>query len=319
MNHKILITGASGFVGRALCNYFLNQGYQVIGCGRNVAPPVKHPNFTYYAFELKEISEYQFILNDVDTVIHAAALAHQSDTAQPIAYFQINAELTKQLLLTCVKSKIKKFVFISSIKVLGERTVDVPFSEQRTPVPQDVYGRSKWFAEQYVQEIAEEGGIEWVIVRPPLVYGPDVKANFASLVRFVDKDRVIPLGSVENRRSFIAIDNLCDCIDTCVTHPLAKNEIFCVSDDDDQSTVSLILALSQARNSKSKLLRFPLFLLKILCTLLGKRSMYARLTESLQVDITKVKTTLNWRPALTFEQAIQKYFCAGATARKQSI
>lgn len=317
MTKTIFITGASGFVGKRVCEHFLAKGLKVIGCGRQEKLNLQHPNFEYHCFDLSDVKYYGYLLEKVDIVIHLAALAHQSKQLNPLTYYQVNADCTKQLISLCADYNIQRFVYISTIKVNGERSFDAPFNEQHTPNPLDVYGRSKWFAENYVQDIAVDENMEWVIIRPPLVYGPGVKANFASLMRLVDMHFPIPFGVFLSKRSFIAIDNLCDFIFTCAFHTNAKNQIFCVSDDDDQSTRTLIKALQIVRMGRAKLLKCPISLLKITCILLGKRAIFNRLFEPLQVDVTKAKKMLDWKPVLSFKEAVFKYF--GTDNKKEVV
>ena len=308
MSQCVLVTGASGFVGKQVCHYFLNHGFKVIGCGRQPEIELCHKNFQYYSFDLKELKLHAFLLEQVDCVIHLAALAHQSLNTPAVAFYQINTEYTKELVTLCAQYKVKRFIFLSSIKVNGEKTSDMPFNEQQIPKPSDEYGRSKWFAEHHVQEIANEAGMAWVIIRPPLVYGQAVKANFASLIKLVDKNIPIPFGKLCNQRSFIAIDNLCDFIFVCATNSKADHQLFCISDGDDQSTGTLVKALQLARTGQIKLFDFPVILLKLLCSIAGKQNVFLRLSESLQVDITKAKQLLNWQPKLKFEEAVRSYF-----------
>ncbi len=308
MTKSVLITGATGFVGKRVCEYFLAKGLKVIGCGRQARVNLQHPNFEYHSFDLSEIKRYGYLLETVDIVVHLAALAHQSKRLNPLTYYQVNADCSKQLISICAQYNIQRFVYISTIKVNGERSIDVPFNEQHTPNPLDVYGRSKWFAENYVQDIAMDANMEWVIIRPPLVYGPGAKANFASLMKLIDMHLPVPFAAFLSKRSFIAIDNLCDFIFTCAFHVNAKNQIFCISDDDDQSTRTLIKTLQVVRMGREKLFNCPIILLKMACILLGRRAIFNRLSDPLQVDIAKAKQLLEWKPVLTFKEAIFKYF-----------
>lgn len=308
MKKTILVTGASGFIGQYLCRELLATGYDVIGCGRQPTQAIEDTKFQYYSFDLQKAGSHAALFKGVDAVVHMAALAHQLDQPNPAAYYNINTEYTKKLASICAQAGVKHFIYISSIKAVGERTTQAAFDESTRPAPLDPYGRSKWFAEQFIQDIAQETQMAWTIIRPPLVYGPSVKANFASLIKMIDSNLPLPLGKINNNRSLIAIDNLCDFILKCLSHPCAQNQVFNVSDDDDQSTKSLVLALKDARQSRTKILGVPLTLLKLACLLLGKSGAYHRLNDSLTIDVTKAKMTLGWKPKLRFCEATQKYF-----------
>lgn len=308
MKQSVLITGASGFVGKAVCLYFLNHGFRVIGCGQRKDIELQHDNFQYYAFDLREWGHYTHLLEQVNYVIHLAALAHQPAHVPENIFFEINTKCTQILATLCGQHKINRFIYLSSIKVNGERTHELPFCEQDIPTPLDNYSRSKWLAEQQVQEICNNLNVEWVIVRPPLIYGPDVKANFAHLIQLIDKKIPLPFKGFDNKRSFIAIDNLCDFLFSCLTNERANRQLFCISDDDDCSTNVLVEALQSVRLGSSKSFYVPPIFLRWACKLIGKQSMYCRLSESLQIDISKAKSLLNWQPKYTLKQAITRYF-----------
>lgn len=307
MNQKICVTGATGFVGRYFCEYLLQHGYDVVGIGRQQALDIKHKNFQYNAFDLADLHENQSCLQGCHAIVHAAALAHQPPGQDPNRYYEINTDYTKQLLAICAAHKVKHFIYVSSIKAVGEQTFGGAFTEQTQSCPRDPYGRSKWLAEQYIQQISYPD-MAWTIVRPPLIYGPGVKANLLGLIKWLDHHLPLPLGNINNRRSFLALDNLCSFLYTCLLHPQAKNQIFMVSDDDDQSTSDLIRCLKQIRGSHSYLLNLPLSYLKQLCWLGGKAQGFQRLTSSLTMDISKAKVLLNWQPEIDFQQAMAQYF-----------
>jgi nucleoside-diphosphate-sugar epimerase len=202
---------------------------------------------------------------------------------------------------------VKRFIFLSSVKVNGESTPELkPFTEVEAPAPSDAYGISKWEAERGLMEIAHQSGMEVVIIRPPLVYGPGVKANFASLMRVVAKRWPLPLASVDNRRSMVALDNLVDFIITCIEHPNAANQTFFVSDGDDQSTPDLIRGLAHAMGIAPNLFAFPVSALHAIATLFGKRMAAERLCGNLQVGISKARHLLQWSPPISVEEGLRR-------------
>lgn len=294
-----LITGASGFVGKSLCIQMLRQGYSIKATMRSSALPIKNVEV-----ELVETvdanTDWSKALTDVDVVIHLAARVHiMSDHASdPLAEFRkVNVDGTLNLARQAVNAGIKRFIFISSVKVNGEHTeTDAPFTELDKPHPQDAYGVSKFEAEQGLLKIAQETGMEVVIIRPPLIYGIGVKANFSSLLSVVKRGIPLPLGAINNKRSFIYVENLVSFILHCIHHPLAVNQIFLVSDGQDLSTTELLKACAIAMGVKSRLLPVPQKFLEVGAVLLGKRDVAQRLCGNLQVDITKSRELLGWKP-----------------------
>jgi UDP-glucose 4-epimerase len=231
------------------------------------------------------------------------------DTAvDPVAAFRaVNVAGTLNLARQAVASGVKRFVFISSVKVNGEATrLGAPFSVDDLPAPLDPYGVSKMEAERGLREISAQTGMELVIIRPPLVYGPGVKANFAALMRAVQKGWPLPLGSVHNQRSLVALDNLVDFIITCITHPQAANQTFLVSDGHDLSTTELVRGMTQAAGLPARLLPIPVWALHAGASLLGKGDAVQRLCGNLQVDISKARNLLGWVPPVSVEDGLRR-------------
>ena len=254
-------------------------------------------------------TQWSEALRGIDTVVHLAARVHVMNDASenPMAEFRrINVAGTLNLARQAAAAGVKRFVFISSVKVNGERTAPGrPFTETDAPNPQDAYGQSKHEAEQGLRLMAEDTGMEVVIIRPPLVYGPGVKANFAALMRAVQRGWPLPLGAVHNQRSLVALDNLVDFIVTCITHPKAANQTFLVSDGQDLSTTELVRGMAKAAGVPARLLPVPVWALQAAGALLGKGDAVQRLCGNLQVDISKARQLLGWVPPVSVEEGLK--------------
>jgi nucleoside-diphosphate-sugar epimerase len=259
---------------------------------------------------LGEKQDWSAALASVQVVVHTAARVHvmRDTTSDPLdAFRQTNVVGTLDLARQAAAAGIKRFIFISSVKVSGEQTaLGHAFLEDDVPAPQDPYGISKMEAEQGLRAIALRTGMEVVIVRPPLVYGPGVKANFASLMRAVKNGVPLPLGAIQNKRSLIGIDNLVDFLITCVDHPLAANETFLVSDGHDVSVPELVRGLAGVMGVKAHLLPIPVSVLQFGAALLGKRDAVNRLCENLQVDIDKARKLLAWTPSISISEGLRR-------------
>ena len=307
---QMLVTGINGFLGAELGARLADHGYAVLGIQRQKAkkPSVKQIDLTI-------ISEVDLVntLEGVDTLVHCAARAHLvNDTAaDPEAEFRaVNTDVTLKLAKSAVLAGVRRFVYISSIKVHGEyNRGSKAISELDQLEPTDPYGRSKLLAEVGLRNIAEETGLEVVIIRPPLVYGPGVKANLDSLSRWIGKNLPLPLGAVNNRRSMVGLRNLCDFIIACVNHPNAKNETFLVSDGDDISVARLVRGIKKSLKSRSLIVPVPAGLLWFGARLLGKADVAQRLLGDLYVDSSKATKLLNWQPPYTVEQELE-YMCS---------
>jgi len=306
---KVRVTGANGFVGLALLERLnVMSGLQVAGSVRRAAGLAG--TTVVEVGDLTAQTDWSLALADADAVVHLAARVHvMQDTAtDPLAAFRtVNVDGTLNLARQAAASGVKRFVFISSVKVNGESTEPGhAFSEADAPNPQDAYGQSKHEAEQGLRQIAYDTGIEVVIIRPPLAYGPRVKANFAALMRAVQRGWPLPLGAVYNQRSLVALDNLVDLIVTCITHPQAANQTFLVSDGEDLSTPDLIRRMARAVNRPARLLPVPVWALKAGALLLGKGDAVQRLCGNLQVDISKSRTLLGWYPPISVNEGLRR-------------
>ncbi|UCP00023.1 SDR family oxidoreductase [Metapseudomonas lalkuanensis] len=308
---RVLLTGASGFVGRAIQERLLcGDGYQVRSIFRALPERVPENLDARLLGGIGPDTDWSESLHGVATVVHSAARVHVMDDqeADPLSAFRhVNTEGTVRLARQAVEAGVRRFVFISSIKVNGEFTRQgIPFTADDVAAPTDPYGVSKLEAEQALRALAEVSGMEVVIIRPTLVYGPGVKANFLSMLRWLDKGVPLPLASIDNRRSLVALDNLVDLILTCMEHPAAANQTFLVSDGEDLSTSGLLRRMGQALGRPARLLPMPTWALEAAATLLGKRSISMRLCASLQVDISKTRRILGWNPPVSVDEALVK-------------
>lgn len=301
----MLITGASGFVGRAVGGVLLKRNVLItLGVRSQVAAN------SIAIGMIDGATNWSVALQQCHVVVHLAARVHvMHDTeTDPLAAFRaVNVQGTLNLARQAAAAGVKRFVFISSVKVNGEVTSPGrPFTPDDIAAPQDAYGISKMEAEQGLRQIAADTGMEVVIIRPPLVYGPGVKANFAALMRAVQRGWPLPLGAVYNQRSLVALDNLVDFIITCTTHPLAANQTFLVSDGQDLSTTRLIREMAQAAGVPARLLPVPVPWLRVAARVLGKADSVDRLCCNLQVDISKARTLLGWMPPVSVTEGLRR-------------
>lgn len=307
---RIMVTGGSGFVGRTLLERLHQDGYGLIAPSRTPlaqAPAgVVNPLVTGLAADV----DWSASLEGAAVVIHSAARVHvMNDTADdPLVEFRkANVEGTLSLARQAAAAGVQRFIFISSIKVNGEGTeLGHPYRADDTPDPQDPYGVSKMEAEQGLRVLASETGLEVVIIRPVLVYGPGVKANFRSMMSWLRKGIPLPLGATGNKRSLVAVDNLVDLIATCIDHPAAANQTFLVSDGEDLSTTQLLQRMGKALGRPARLLPVPASLLHVGAAMLGRRAIAQRLCGSLQVDIGKTRELLGWAPPVSVDDALRK-------------
>lgn len=311
---RILVTGASGFVGKALCALLLQREFDIIGVVRRL-PLNPLPGLDYRILaDLNRDTIWSEILDGVDVIVHCAARTHviaETDPNPLMAYREINVDATVRLAEQASNSSAKRFIYISSIKVNGESTSNQPFKPNDTPAPENPYGISKWEAEQALQNIAKNNSLDVVIIRPPLVYGPGVLANFRRLMQLIMSYFPLPFGAIHNSRSLVALDNLVDLIAICLKHPAAANETFLVSDGDDLSTTALVQRMSVALGKKKYLIPVPKFILQSIASMLGKADYAKRLVGSLQVDISKTRDLLGWSPPVSMDDALKntaKYF-----------
>ena len=306
---KILVTGANGFIGTQLTETLANSGHQVRNTARSIAPnnPITSEMITC---DLESADNLDHLTTGCDAIVHLAGRAHvMSDdpaTSESL-YLSANVDVTRRLAQSAARTGVKRMILMSSVKVNGESTtIDSPFTSQDTPNPQDPYGRSKTQAEQTLWDVASASGLEGVVIRPPLVYGPGVRANFASLIGIVDRGIPLPLGSIQNKRSFVSVDNLIDCIETTLQTPNAGGQTFLVSDGQDLSTPELIRAIASSLHKSPMLIPIPTALLKLAATTAGKRNAYDRLCGSLTVDIALTKQKLSWTPPFTVQDSLQR-------------
>ena len=306
---RLLITGANGFVGRALCAEAARQNFVVHAATRSTCD-LPCADVCRAVGLMDGAADWATALLGVDLVVHLAARVHvMSDTAvNPLNEFRhVNVQGTLNLARQAAAAGVRRFVFISSIKVNGEATQPGrPFTAGDTPAPLDPYGISKMEAEQGLRDVAAQTGMKVVIIRPPLVYGPGVKANFAAMMRWLRRGAPMPLGAIHNQRSLVALDNLVDLILTCATHPAAANQTFLVSDGEDVSTTELLRRMGKAMQRPAHLIPVPAGFLQGAATLLGKREVAQRLCGSLQVDIQKTRQLLGWNPPLSLDQGLKK-------------
>jgi nucleoside-diphosphate-sugar epimerase len=299
---QVFVTGATGFVGRTLCQSLIAKYWHVrralrsgAGTGDFVVP------------DIGPDTDWQGAVEGIDCVVHLAARTHfvDDDTHNAIdAYRWINVAGTINLAKAAARHGVQRFVFVSSTKVNGEQTTNQPFTEKDTPQPGDAYGMSKHEAEQALWQIAKDTGLEVVILRPPLVYGPGVKANFLRLMHLAARGMPLPLASIENRRSLIYLGNLVDAIAVCMEHPAAAGNTYLVSDSETIGTSELVQGISSALGVKSRLFRFPVSLLTLGAALFGRSAKWNRLSGSLQIDSSKIRAELGWRPPFTMAQGL---------------
>jgi nucleoside-diphosphate-sugar epimerase len=306
---RILVTGATGFVGRFLCARLCSEGWNVRGTTRvsenqsflvdGVEPILIEP--------LGANTSWEQALAGIDVVIHLAARVHIMDdtSTDPMAEFhRVNTEGTERLALEAFRAGVKRLVFISSIKVNGEES-STPYTENSPARPTDPYGISKWDAEEALRRIELETGLEVVVVRPPLVYGPGVKANFLNMIKYIQKGVPIPFASATNRRSLIYVGNLVDALATCSIHPIAAGKTYLVSDGEDVSTPELIRRVAMALRVPARLFPVPAMVIRALGAVTGKKTEVRRLIGSLTVDSSTIKRELGWTPPFSMEEGLR--------------
>lgn len=306
---SILITGANGFVGRYLSDYLANQGLTVRRAMRSNASANDQVETGFMVPSVDDSTDWTKALLGCEVVIHLAARVHvmNDHSADPLAEFRkVNVDGTLRLASQAAAAGIKRFIFISSVKVNGEQTeVGKPFLEDMPANPQDAYGQSKFEAEQGLLMLARQTGMEVVIIRPPLIYGAGVKANFASMLGYIRKGIPLPLGAVHNKRSFVYLGNLVSLIECCIEHPAAASQLFLVSDGHDLSTTELLRSCAAAIGVEARLLPVPQRLIEACAALLGKQAVAQRLCGNLQVDITKARALLGWVPPFSVADGLK--------------
>lgn len=285
---NILITGANGFIGKALTTHLL-QGHTITIVERHTPRA-----------ELK--------VNTYDCLIHLAGRAHvlrETATDAYQAFKEANLDYALKMAQLAQQLQIKKFIFLSSIGVNGKQSFNHAFTEANTPHPHNDYAKTKWEAELALKEFFEDSGTSLTIIRPPLVYGRNPKANFKALLSLCRYPLPLPFGAIHNRRSLVSIDNLCQFIELCCLHPAASNQTFLISDDHDVSVTELVSAIRKALHRSPCLLPIPIPVLKAIFYLIGKRNISEQLLGDLQIDTSKAKELLNWQPSISFDAGIK--------------
>ncbi len=306
----ILLTGASGFVGRAVLASLIQSRFVRVALRRSDAAGIPEGVDVFEA-SLSPDQDWIKALSGVSSVIHCAARVHvmNEEATDPLAEFRrVNVDGTLRLARQAAEAGVKRFVFVSSIKVNGELSQPgQPFTADQIPAPGDPYGISKCEAEVGLRALSEETVMEVVVIRPPLVYGPGVKANFLAMMRWLQRGVPLPLGDVtENRRSLVYLDNLADLIVTCVDHPAAANQTFLVSDDEDLSTAALLRRMAKALGRPARLIPVPVGLITLGAKLIGRSGIAQRLCGSLQLDIGKTKAMLDWMPPISVDEGLRR-------------
>lgn len=315
VTRSVFLTGATGFVGSAIAQRLVSEGCALICAARDKTASLPPTARVVNCADFTVNDGWQEALAEVDVVIHSAARVHvMNDTeSDPLAAFRkVNVEGTLNLARQALAAGVRRFVFVSSIKVNGEGTeLGRPYRADDVPAPADPYGVSKMEAEQGLRELAAQSDLEVVIIRPVLVYGPGVKANFLVMMRWLDKGVPLPFGAIDNRRSLVALDNLVDLVHTCMTHVAASNQTFLVSDGEDLSTTALLRRMAKALGRSARLLPVPAWVLVTGARSLGKGALSQRLCGSLQVDIGKTRELLGWQPPVSVDAALRsaaKYY-----------
>jgi nucleoside-diphosphate-sugar epimerase len=303
----VLVTGATGFVGSILCERLAGAGHVVRAALRSDRTVPDYIAQRVVTGDIAADADLTAALEGVTAVVHAAARTHvlRDSPDNAALYTHTNTRGTQRLAQAAAQAGVRRFVFVSSIKVNGEESGRA-YTADDQPCPRDAYGTSKWLAEKALQEVAARTGLEAVIVRPPLVYGPGVRANFLRLMRWVDAGRPLPLGSIRNRRSLVSVWNLCDLLQLSLTHPAAPGRVWMVSDGEDLSTVELIRRIGTAMRRRVRLIPMPLGALRAAAVLMGRMGEIERLCGSLCVDIAATRRELGWAPPLPMSQGLAR-------------
>lgn len=307
---RLLITGASGFVGSAILRRAVADGKFALRAAVRREPLNLHTSIEpTYVPDLSPDTEWRLALREVDAIVHTAARVHilRDASQDPLTEFRrVNVDGTLNLARQAVRYGVKRFVFISSIGVNGTASTSAPFTADDTPAPCSPYAVSKLEAEIGLQCIAEKEGLEVVIVRPPLVYGPRAPGNFGTLLKYVRRGIPLPLGNARNLRSFIAIDNLVDLIIRCVDHDRAASQLFLASDGEDLSVADFLRRLAESLDRPARVVPVPTVLLNFLALVLRRQEFAQRLCTPLQVDIAKTRTVLSWCPIVSVNEALKR-------------
>ena len=302
---RVLVTGAAGFVGRTACEFLTSQGHAVTAA---VRAPTRLPVPSVVIGDIGPQTGWEAALADCDAVVHLAAHVHvlHAGTAQTADFHRVNTQGSERLAVQAARAGVRRMIYLSSVKVNGEASGARALTESDAPAPVDDYGISKAQAENQLRAIAAGSGLEIVILRPPLVYGPGVKANFLQLLRAVNAGVPLPFSSVDNRRSLVGVGNLAHAIEACLAHSAAANRTFFVSDDHDVSTPGLVREIAVALGRPARLFPFPPGLLHAAGRAFGRAEQVARLTGTLQVNVSALKDALGWRPRHSLRQGLEQ-------------
>lgn len=305
---NILVTGATGFVGTKLCAVLRREGHVLSGTTRDSNTRAGPENIPLNLVgEIGPETDWSRALVGAEIVVHLAARVHvmREESGTPLdAFRRTNRDGTRSLAAQSARAGVRRMIFVSTVKVHGEESRERAFHESDPPAPKDAYSVSKWEAEQAITDVAAETGLEFVILRPPLVYGPGVKGNFLDLLRACARGRPLPLGKIENRRSLINVMNLAEAIAGCVTHPGIIGETFLLRDDESLSTPELVGRTADALGAHIRLLKIPIWALRAAGMMAGRRSAIDRLTESLVVDDSKIRRMVGWSPTITVDRGL---------------
>lgn len=309
---RVLVTGATGFVGSQLLQQFVhNTAFQLRAAVRSSAKTLAENISVYRVGDLSVDCDWREALDKCQVVIHTAARAHiMNDSAQdPLTEFRrVNVDGTLNLARQAIEAGVKRFIFISSIKVNGEGSPDRAYRHDDIAAPEDAYGQSKWEAEQGLRDLCVNAEMELVVIRPPLIYGPGVKGNLALLAKAIDKGLPLPLGAIKNQRDMLSLNNLIDLIGTCVDHPAAAGQVFLCCDNEPISTPQLITLIAKGRQKDPRLWSVPQFLLSMLARISGRQAMYKRLSGDFRVDIQHTMHTLDWKPPFSVAESMRLAF-----------
>jgi nucleoside-diphosphate-sugar epimerase len=307
--NNIFVTGASGFVGQAVCKALSDLKYSVCGAVRNkdIIPPL--PNVKYVSTgDINPNLDWKDLLAGYDYVIHCAGIAEQKNIIFKDIYKQINTDVTIKLAEQCVIAGVKKFIFLSSISVLGNYTNYKPFTQSDKANPLGSYAQSKYEAEKQLLKINDKTSLEVIIIRPPIIYGNLTKGNIARLIKLLKLRLPLPFGLIKNKKSFINIENLVDILICCIRRPNLKGKVFLVSDDEDVSLTYFLQNITREMGYRLLIFPFPIFLLKLIANFFGKGNEINKLLSNLQIDINYTKDILNWKPSVSVKDGIRKMF-----------